>query len=145
MCANFLKDTDSLCNRIDTNSKLMLQLHLISSKFEHLIPETCSRQSSALIILLNLIPSKLWSAVLNNRYLEAFKPKAREQLRQKIVVCPFISHYMKLLGIFWIYFAFIDQNEALIGGNKSAKSSVSPYIIFVFKLTLSNPVIISFC
>jgi len=52
---------------------------------------------------------------------------------------------MKLLGIFWIYFAFIDQNEALIGGNKSAKSSISPYIIFVFKLTLSNPVIISFC
>ena len=78
--ASFLKDTYSLRDRINPNSQLMLQLHLISSKFKHLIAETSNRQSLTLILLLNLIPSKLRSAVLHHRYLEAFEPKAREQL-----------------------------------------------------------------
>lgn len=123
----------------------MLQFHLISSKFKHLIAETSNRQSLTLIILLNLIPSKLRSAALHHRYLEAFEPKAREQLRQKIVVCPLIRHNMQLWRIFRIYFAFIDQNEALIGRDKSTQSGVGPDIIFVFKLALSSPVVVSLC
>ncbi len=52
---------------------------------------------------------------------------------------------MQLLGIFRIYFTFIDQNEALISGDKSTQSSVGPDIIFVFKLALTDPVVVSLC
>ena len=50
---------------------------------------------------------------------------------------------MQLRGVFRIYLPFIDQNEAFISANERTKSCVGPNVIFVLKLTLSNPLIVS--